>query len=110
MPYPYWYLGCCCWFYLPEVKTYPETAFGGVFETEAMYLDPAVKELINADGFMIWPPVRFADQTPSYTVSNYPAPPSAINWLGTDDQGRDVVARLLYGHREFAATLLSRAL
>ena len=85
--------------YVPVVKAYPETAFGGVFETEAMYLDPAVKELINADGFMIWPPVRFADQTPSYSASDYPAPPSHVNWLGTDDQGRDVVARLLYGFR-----------
>ena len=84
-------------FYVPVQKEYPETTFGGVFETQTQYKDPAVQALIKAQGFMIWPPVPYADQSPSFSASNYPAPPSAENWLGTDDQGRDVVARLLYG-------------
>ena len=84
-------------FYVPVLKEYPETTFGGVFETQTQYKDPAVQALIKAQGFMIWPPVPYADQSPSFSASNYPAPPSAENWLGTDDQGRDVVARLLYG-------------
>ncbi len=86
--------------YAPIFKVYPETTFGGEFETEASYQDPFVKELINKDGWMIMPPVHY-----SYNSINYdlpvpaPAPPSLENWLGTDDQGRDVVARLIYGFR-----------
>lgn len=87
-------------FYTPALKAYPETTFGGVFETEAEYLDPAVQKLINDNGYAIWPIIRFADQTPSFAVEGaFPAPPSGQNWLGTDDQGRDVLARILYGFR-----------
>ncbi|WP_019673032.1 ABC transporter permease [Psychrobacter lutiphocae] len=86
--------------YFPIVKAYPETTFGGVFETEADYKDPAVKQLINEAGFMLMPPIEFADQTPSVEIAMpYPAPPNASNWLGTDDTGRDVLARILYGLR-----------
>ena len=86
--------------YLPTVAVYPETDFGGEFQTEADYRDEFVKELITAKGWMIWPPVRFSYDTVNYNLSvPAPAPPSSENLLGTDDQGRDVVARLLYGFR-----------
>ncbi|MBL7667808.1 ABC transporter permease [Moraxella osloensis] len=86
--------------YFPIVKSYPETTFGGVFETEANYQDPVVKDLINQHGYMIEPMIPFADQTPSVSRDvPFPAPPNSENWLGTDDQGRDVLARVLYGLR-----------
>lgn len=86
--------------YFPVFTAYPETEFGGVFETEADYKDPAVKALINEKGFMVMPPIEFADQTPSVEIAEpYPAPPNSSNWLGTDDTGRDVLARILYGMR-----------
>jgi microcin C transport system permease protein len=110
--------------YWPIFKAYPETAFGGIFETEAEYRDPAVKEMIaKTGGWVIWPPIRF-----SYNTQNknppmaFPVKPTWMltdedcklaiergfhpcdanlewNWLGTDDQGRDVIARVLYGFR-----------
>jgi len=86
--------------YYPALVTYPETTFGGTFETETNYRDPFVLNLIQASGWVLWPAIPF-----SYTTVNYnlpvpaPAPPSKDNWLGTDDQGRDVMARLLYGFR-----------
>jgi microcin C transport system permease protein len=87
-------------FYVPIAVAYPETAFGGEFETEADYRDPAVAALIEAKGWMLWPPVRFSYRTVNLDLPvPAPAPPSAENWLGTDDQGRDVVARLIYGFR-----------
>jgi microcin C transport system permease protein len=87
-------------FYFPFAKAYPETAFGGEFETAADYRDPAVAELIEAKGWIVWPPVRFSYRTVNLDLPvPAPAPPSADNWLGTDDQGRDVVARLIYGFR-----------
>ncbi|MCA3263344.1 MAG: ABC transporter permease [Telmatospirillum sp.] len=87
-------------FFAPFAKNYPETAFGGEFETEADYRDPAVVELIEAKGWILWPPIRFSYRTVNLNLPvPAPAPPSAENWLGTDDQGRDVVARLLYGFR-----------
>ncbi len=87
-------------FFVPFAKNYPETAFGGEFETEADYRDPAVVELIEAKGWILWPPIRFSYRTVNLDLPvPAPAPPSAENWLGTDDQGRDVVARLLYGFR-----------
>ncbi len=87
-------------FYFPVLKVYTEKDFGGDFETEAAYRDPYLSSKINANGWMVWPPIRF-----SYTTINYdltvpaPSPPSGVNWLGTDDQGRDVLARLIYGFR-----------
>ncbi len=86
--------------YAPVLFVYPETAFGGDFETEAEYRDPFVKELIEESGWMLWPPIRY-----SYDTINYDLPtpaPSAPTWdniLGTDDQGRDVAARVIYGFR-----------
>ena len=86
--------------YSPVLFTYPETEFGGLFETEANYRDPYVRELIEADGWMLWPPIRFSYDTINYELTvPSPAPPSAENWLGTDDQGRDVLARIIYGLR-----------
>ncbi|MDD3020517.1 MAG: ABC transporter permease [Alphaproteobacteria bacterium] len=87
--------------YMPFLKNYPETIFGGDFETEADYRDPYVQELIEtADGKIIWPPIRYSYDTINYDLPT-PAPsaPTADNLLGTDDQGRDVVARVLYGFR-----------
>ncbi|WP_179997795.1 ABC transporter permease [Acinetobacter sp. YH12239] len=86
--------------YFPIFKPYPETTFGGVFETEADYKDPAVQELINDHGWQIWPIIPFSYQTPNYELAEaVPSPPTSVNWLGTDDQGRDVLARLIYGIR-----------
>ncbi len=87
-------------FYLPVFKDYAETDFGGVFPSTANYRDPYLDDLIERDGWMFWPPVRFRHDTVNYDLpAPAPAPPSAENWLGTDDQGRDVLARLIYGLR-----------
>ncbi len=88
-------------FYTPVIATYPETAFGGEFETEADYRDPFVVDLIKEkNGRIFWPLIRYRYDTINLDLPvPAPAPPSADNWLGTDDQGRDVVARLLYGFR-----------
>lgn len=86
--------------YSPLLVSYPETEFGGMFETEANYRDPFVQELIEAEGWMLWPMIRFSYNTINYDLAvPSPAPPSAENWLGTDDQGRDVLARIIYGLR-----------
>lgn len=86
--------------YFPVMVAYPETSFGGFFETETNYRDPEVSKLIAEKGWMLWPPLRYSYQTINYNLPvPAPAPPSVENWLGTDDQGRDVVARLLYGFR-----------
>jgi microcin C transport system permease protein len=88
-------------FYVPTLVAYPETTFGGDFETEADYRDPFVREQIAAKGgWIVDPLVPFSYRTVNRNLRvPAPAPPSAENWLGTDDQGRDVVARLVYGFR-----------
>ncbi len=88
-------------FYLPVLVAYPETDFGGEFETEADYRDPFVRELIEEKGWMVWPPIRFHYRThvKEGLPTPAPSPPTAQNWLGTDDQARDVAARLIYGVR-----------
>lgn len=87
-------------FYTPLFVDYPETTFGGDFDTFADYRDPYLMEKINKNGWMVWPVLRYSFDTINYDLPvPAPAPPSAENWLGTDDQGRDVVARLLYGMR-----------
>lgn len=87
-------------FYTPIFVAYPETTFGGEFPTETDYRDPFVQELIRARGWMIMPLIPYSFRTINYALPvPAPAPPSAENWLGTDDQGRDVVARLIYGFR-----------
>jgi microcin C transport system permease protein len=86
--------------YFPAFVTYSEQTFGGDFETEAVYRDPHVAALIEGDGWMVWPPIRYGYSTINYDAATpAPSPPSASNWLGTDDQGRDVLARLIYGFR-----------
>lgn len=86
--------------YFPTFITYPETTFGGDFETRAEYRDPFVAGLINEKGYMIWPPIRFSYGTINYDLrSPAPSAPDEINWVGTDDQGRDVAARIIYGFR-----------
>lgn len=88
-------------FYFPLLKSYPETTFGGVFETETDYNDPYVKELLSAgDNWAIYPPNPYNHNSINYaTRYPNPAPPNADNLLGTDDRGRDVLARILYGFR-----------
>jgi microcin C transport system permease protein len=86
--------------YLPIVVEYPETLFGGFLESETEYRDLEVKSLIEEKGWMIWPLVPFSYDTINYDLAvPAPSPPSGENWLGTDDQGRDVAARLIYGFR-----------
>lgn len=86
--------------YTPIFTAYPETAFGGEFETEADYRDPYMAGLIGDEGWMIWPLVPYHHRTVAWDLPvPAPAPPDAEHWLGTDDQARDVVARLIYGFR-----------
>ncbi|MDB2414949.1 ABC transporter permease [Rickettsiales bacterium] len=88
--------------YTPVIKKYAETQFGGDFGTEADYRDPYVVNLIeeNGNGWMLWPPIKYSYNTINYDLPT-PAPssPTMDNILGTDDQGRDVLARTIYGFR-----------
>lgn len=87
-------------FYVPVFVSYPETAFGGEFETEADYKDKVVQDLILQKGWMVWPLLRYSYDTVNYELETpAPSPPSWENPLGTDDQGRDVLTRLIYGFR-----------
>ncbi len=86
--------------YFPIFQTLPETTFGGDFQTEADYRDPYVSDLINDKGWMIWPLIRFSYDTINYDLPQpAPSPPTLDNIIGTDDQGRDVAARVIYGFR-----------
>ncbi|MFY9624834.1 MAG: ABC transporter permease [Rhodoplanes sp.] len=110
--------------YFPVFVNYPETTFGGDFETATDYRDPFVLKLITEKGgYMIWPPIRYSYNTHNLDLPTpAPSPPTWMlteaqcqpvldkkslnrcsdleyNWLGTDDQGRDVTARLIYGFR-----------
>jgi microcin C transport system permease protein len=86
--------------YFPVFADYPETTFGGEFPTAADYRDPYVSQHIAEHGWMAWPLIPFSYGTINYALSKpAPSPPDAVNWLGTDDQGRDVLARLIYGFR-----------
>ncbi|NLD13579.1 MAG: ABC transporter permease [Gammaproteobacteria bacterium] len=96
--------------YFPVFKRYAETEFGGEFPLQANYKSPYIQELIaEKDGWMLWPPIPFSYDSINYELNvPAPAPPSNANWLGTDDQGRDVLARVIYGFRIsvlFALTL-----
>jgi microcin C transport system permease protein len=85
----------------PIAKDYSETVFGGNFDTPADYLDPFIRDQFRKNGnWAIYPPNHYYYDTLNYFAkSPNPAPPSSENWLGTDDRGRDVFARLLYGFR-----------
>ena len=111
-------------FYVPALVTYAETAFGGEFETKADYRDPFLQKLIaEKGGYMVWPLIHYSYDTHNLDLPT-PAPSKPTwlltekecaavvarkelkscrdleyNWLGTDDQGRDVVARMIYGFR-----------
>lgn len=88
-------------YYFPLFNTYPETTFGGDFVTETDYLDPFIRDQLKAGGnWAIYPLNPYSYDTINY-FSDYPnpAPPSEQNILGTDDRGRDVLARLIYGFR-----------
>ncbi|MGL5044153.1 MAG: ABC transporter permease [Plesiomonas sp.] len=99
--------------YTPVFSNYTETTFGGDFETETDYRDPYINEKIEQHGWMLWPLIRFSYNTINYNLQTAaPSAPTNINWLGTDDKGRDVLARLIYGLRisilfGFSLTFLS---
>jgi microcin C transport system permease protein len=86
--------------YAPVFRTYSELQFGGEFDIDADYRDPYVAKLIDKNGWMLWPPIHFSYNTINYALpSPAPSPPTKVNIFGTDDRGRDVAARLLYGFR-----------
>lgn len=87
--------------YVPIIQTIPETAFGGDFDTPTDFLDPFIQAEFDKKGnWAIYPINPYHHSTLNYFAKTpHPAPPSADNWLGTDDRGRDVAARLLYGFR-----------
>lgn len=88
--------------YFPIIQEIPESRFGGVFATEADYRDKEVQRLILQDqeNWILWPFLRFSYDTINYQMQKEaPAKPNSDNVLGTDDQGRDVLARVIYGIR-----------
>lgn len=87
-------------YFFPIVKIYTDARFGGDFPTEANYKDSFIKENIEENGYMIMPVVPFSYNTVDYELNEpFPAPPSFRHWLGTDEEGRDIFARILYGVR-----------
>ncbi len=87
--------------YFPLLKMYPETTFGGIFETETDYRDPFILDQLHLEGnFVLFPPNPHSFNSINLNIDRpVPAPPSNENFLGTDDRGRDVLARLIYGFR-----------
>ena len=85
--------------YFPIWSVYTESELGGVLRTEAEYRDPYVMNLIESHGWAVWPPIRFSFNTIDYTYQVVPAPPDTVHILGTDGQGTDIFAKLLYGFR-----------
>ena len=88
-------------FYFPILQSQPETVFGGDFATPTDFLDPDIRRSITSKGnWAVYPPIPYSFETLNYFAkSPNPAAPSLDNWLGTDDRGRDVLARLIYGFR-----------
>ncbi|WP_075181274.1 microcin C ABC transporter permease [Pantoea sp. 1.19] len=103
-------------FWFPLVVNYSEADFGGPLHTAADYQDPWLKARLERDGWVLWAPIRFGDNSINFASQQpFPSPPSAQNWLGTDANGGDVLARVLYGARisllfGFALTLASSAI
>lgn len=100
-------------FYFPIFNTYLDKDFGGDFPTPADYKDPFIIKNIEQNGWMLMPIIPFSFNTVDYDI-NVPTPsaPDTKHWLGTDDEGRDIVARILYGFRlsvifSFLLTLIS---
>ncbi|MCL5426767.1 ABC transporter permease [Halomonas sp. NPDC076908] len=86
--------------YAPLLVDYPETEFGGFLPTRTDYLDPFIQQQIDDNGWALWPAIPYSYQTLDMNMTRpSPAPPDSRHWLGTDDQGRDVLARVIYGFR-----------
>ncbi len=87
--------------YFPLVNDYPETVFGGDFESNTDYLDPFIRERITTgNNWAIYAPNPYGPKTLNYFAkSPNPSAPTTENWLGTDDRGRDLLAQLIYGFR-----------
>ncbi|EPC04481.1 ABC transporter permease [Litchfieldella anticariensis FP35 = DSM 16096] len=86
--------------YAPLLVDYPETEFGGFLPTGTDYHDPFIIEQLETHGWALWPPIPFSYQTLDMQMRQpSPSPPDSRHWLGTDDQGRDVLARVIYGFR-----------
>lgn len=87
--------------YWPLLNDYPETTFGGDFATPTDYLDPFIhQQLTRGDNWAVFAPNRYGPKTLNYFASEpNPSRPTAENWLGTDDRGRDLLAQLIYGFR-----------
>ncbi|MDY4841448.1 MAG: ABC transporter permease [Alphaproteobacteria bacterium] len=102
--------------YFPVLNSYTDADFGGDFPTPADYKDKYLLENIEKDGWIVWPVLPFSFNTVDYELDvPTPAAPSRQHWLGTDDEGRDIVARILYGIRlsvvfAFLLTLISSAI
>lgn len=95
--------------YTPLWQDYPETTFGGDFQTPTDYLDPFIQAQLSRDGnWALFAPNRYSANTINYFAEQpNPAPPSRANWLGTDERGRDMLAQLLYGFRVSALFALA---
>lgn len=97
--------------YFPVITQYTEKTFGGEFESPADFKDPYIQDLINnrGQGWIIWPPIAYNYKSINYELATpAPSPPTSENLLGTDDQARDVLSRVIYGFRTsilFALTL-----
>ena len=86
--------------YVPVLNNYSESDFGGPFATPAEYQDPWLRQQIDQHGWALWAPIRFGANSINFaTTTPFPSPPSTQNWLGTDANGGDVLARILYGTR-----------
>ncbi len=86
--------------YFPQLKNYSELVFDGEFDIDADYRDPYIIEKIEDHGWMLRAPIRYSYNTINYnTPGPVPSRPTLDNWLGTDDRGRDVLARIIYGFR-----------
>ena len=87
--------------YFPMLRDYSEKTFGGDFDTPTDYLDPFIQQRLSADGnWALYTLNRYGPNTLNYFAkSPNPSAPTADNWLGTDDRGRDLLAQLLYGFR-----------
>lgn len=86
--------------YFPLFRTYSDAEFGGDFPTPADYKDKMILENIKKNGWAVWPPIRFSFNTVDYDLEvPTPSAPSLRHWLGTDDEGRDILVRILYGLR-----------
>ncbi|QIL72934.1 ABC transporter permease [Diaphorobacter sp. HDW4B] len=88
-------------YYVPMLHSYPETTFGGDFQTPTDYLDPFIQEKLSSNGnWALYTINRYGPETLNYFAkSPNPSGPTMANWFGTDDRGRDLLAQLIYGFR-----------